>query len=213
MGLPMFQELLPGISPESETSAFYFDDNIENNLSPQLCNFALTKWLDDENKARMLVTSDLAVRWMSTKAQILVETGIIRIREGHLCPRSAMVSNLLQNCTMDSYNCAISMDCQQRAWVVWAKRLCGPPISLIGLIFNPPRASSRFEALVDTHTLTPTEGRVVEMLLNGLETGRIAQALNISSQTLKTHIKHIYSKLGVKSRGDLFAQASGFARP
>lgn len=209
----MFQELLPGLTPEGRLSTFNFDDDIESNLSPQLCNFALTNWLDDENKARMLVSADLAVRWMSTKTEALVETGIILIRDGHLCPRSIMVSNLLHNCTLDTYNCAISLDCQQRAWVVWAKRLCGPPISLIGLIFNPPRVSSRFEALVDTHTLTPTEGRVVEMLLNGLETGRIAQALNISSQTLKTHIKHIYSKLGVKSRGDLFAQASGFARP
>ncbi|WP_312136547.1 helix-turn-helix transcriptional regulator [Brevundimonas sp. BH3] len=210
----MFQELLPGISPESEFDAFNLSGDTDNGgLSPQLCNYALTKWLDNESKARMLVSSDMVVRWMSNKAEKLVEAGIIRIREGHLVPRSVMVSNLLHNCTTDAYNCAISMDCQQRAWVVWARRLCEPPISLIGLIFNPPRLSSRFEALVDTHTLTPTEGRVVEMLLNGFETGRIAQSLNISSQTLKTHIKHIYSKLGVKSRGDLFAQAAGFARP
>ncbi|MEG1453410.1 helix-turn-helix transcriptional regulator [Brevundimonas sp.] len=210
----MFQELLPGISPESEFDAFNLAGGSDNAaLSPQLCNFALTKWLDNESKARMLVSSDMVVRWMSEKAEKLVEAGIIRIREGHLVPRSMMVTNLLHNCTTETYNCAISMDCQQRAWVVWARRLCEPPVSLIGVIFNPPRLSSRFEALVDTHTLTPTEGRVVEMLLNGFETGRIAQNLNISSQTLKTHIKHIYSKLGVKSRGDLFAQAAGFARP
>ena len=210
----MFQELLPGISPESELNAFHYSDETGNNgLSPQLCNFALTKWLDNESKARMLVTSDLVVRWMSEKAETLVEAGIIRIRDGHLAPRSMMVTNLLHNCRTDTSSCAISLDCQQRAWVIWARRLCEPPISLIGLIFNPPRLSSRFEALVETHTLTPTEGRVVEMLLNGFETGRIAQNLNISTQTLKTHIKHIYSKLGVKSRGDLFAQAAGFARP
>lgn len=209
----MFQEVLPGLAPDRLIGASRHTDIVANDLSPQLCSFALTKWLDEESKARMLISSDFVVHWMSTKAEALVEAELIRIRDGHLAPRSSMVINLLHSCTTEAYSCAIALDCQQRAWVVWAKRLCDPPVSLIGLIFNPPRLSSRFEALVETHTLTPTEGRVVEMLLNGLETGRIAQGLNISSQTLKTHIKHIYSKLGVKSRGDLFAQAAGFAHP
>ncbi|MEG2313571.1 hypothetical protein, partial [Brevundimonas sp.] len=96
----MFQELLPGISPESEFDAFNLAGGSDNAaLSPQLCNFALTKWLDNESKARMLVSSDMVVRWMSEKAEKLVEAGIIRIREGHLVPRSMMVTNLLHNCT------------------------------------------------------------------------------------------------------------------
>lgn len=210
----MFQELLPGLSARGEADSFdQRRDRGSLPLSPQHCNFALTQWLDSENKARILLSADMIVRWMSHNAEQLVKTDVIRIRDGRLLPRSPAVSALVQNCTTDSHSCAVSLDNQQRAWVVWARRLCEPPLSLIGLIILPPRQSSCFAALVDTHTLTPTEGRVVEMLLNGHETGRIAQALNISSQTLKTHIKHIYCKLGVKSRGDLFAQAAGFATP
>lgn len=209
----MFQELLPGIAHDPEFSNFYTLDRSHHELSPQLCSYALTKWLDDESKARMLISSDFTVHWMSTKAEALAEAALIRIHDGHLAPRSSILASLVQNCTTETSSCAIVLDCRQMAWVVWAKRLSDPPQSLIGLIFNPPRLSSRFDALVETNTLTPTEGRVVEMLLNGLETGRIAQALHISSETLKTHIKHIYSKLGVKSRGDLFAQAASFAKP
>ena len=209
----MFQELLPGIFTGGEIDdAAYYDDGIDD-ISPQLCNFALTKWLDCESKARMMISSGMVVHWMSKAAEDLVEQGIIRIVDGRMAPRTSLVSGFLHNASMAEHSCVIFQDSQQRPWVIWARRLCGPPISLIGLIFHPPRQSACFTALVDTHVLTPTEGRVVEMLLNGFETGRIAQSLNISSQTLKTHIKHAYCKLGVSSRGDLFAQAAGFARP
>ena len=210
----MFQELLPGLSPNGDQDGHPFaNGDAASSLPPQFYNFALTKWLDTESKARMLIAADMVVHWLSDNAGKLVETGIIRIRDGKLHPRSQAVTCLIHNCSTDQHSCAISLDSQQHAWVIWARRLCQPPHSLIGLTFHPPRQSSTFNALSDTHTLTPTETRVVEMLLNGNETGRIAQSLNISSQTLKTHIKHIYSKLGVKSRGDLFAQAAGFATP
>lgn len=209
----MFQELLPGVSMGGEFGdPAYYDDGIDD-IPPQLCNYALTKWLDCESKARMLISSGMIVHWMSAAAEELVEQGIIRINDGRLAPRTAVVSGFLNNASMAEHSCVIFQDFQQKPWVIWARRLSGPPISLIGLIFHPPRQSSCFTALVDTHILTPTEGRVVEMLLNGHETGRIAQALNISAQTLKTHIKHAYCKLGVSSRGDLFAHAAGFARP
>ncbi|WP_409018989.1 helix-turn-helix transcriptional regulator [Brevundimonas vesicularis] len=210
----MFQEVLPGLPSEFGYDDFNHSDDLDiGDLSPLAFNLALTNWLEAEAKARMLISSDLMVRWMNRNARILVENGIIRVHDGRLSPRSPAVGNLLRSCGRDEYNCAISLDCQQRAWVVWAKRISAPPRSLVGIIFHPPRQVADFSALVTTQTLTPTEGRVVGMLLNGHETGRIAQALNISAQTLKTHIKHAYCKLEVKSRGDLFAQAAGFARP
>jgi DNA-binding CsgD family transcriptional regulator len=51
------------------------------------------------------------------------------------------------------------------------------------------------------------------MMLGGAETGRIAQALDISVETLRTHVKHVYRKLGVNSRGELFATALVFVQP
>lgn len=210
----MLQETLPGVFPEGAGPDFTFDDDDHaGGLSPQLCNFALMRWLEAESKARMMLSSDLVVRWMSNEARALVDAGDVRVQDGRLAPRSAIVADLLNSCKTSVPTCAISLDSEHRPWVVWARRLCNPPISLIGVIFQPPRLSTRFSALVDTHTLTPTEGRVVEMLLNGLETGRIAQILNVSNETLKTHLKHAYSKMNVKSRGELFAQAAGYATP
>lgn len=209
----MLQEPLPGVFPNGARADYRFDDDQVGGLSPQLSNMALMRWLESESKARMMLSSDLVVRWMSNEAKALVDAGELRIQDGRLAPRTALVADLLANCTTASSTCAILPDAEHRTWVVWARRLCNPPISLIGVIFQPPRPLARFPALVDTHTLTPSEGRVVELLLNGLETGRIAQILNVSNETLKTHLKHIYSKMNVKSRGELFAQAVGFATP
>lgn len=210
----MLQETLPGIFSEFGNPRFRMDDGPKHDeLSPQFCNQALLRWLGEESRARILLSSDMTVHWMSNQARSLVEAGEIRVQDGRLIPRSLAVSELLANCTTDESNCALWLDPEERTWVVWAKRLSTLPTSLIGLIYNPPRMTAHFSALVDTHTLTPSEGRVVEMLLNGLETGRIAQILNVSNETLKTHLKHIYSKMNVKSRGELFAQAVGFATP
>jgi DNA-binding CsgD family transcriptional regulator len=210
----MLQETLPGIFGEFGNPRFRFDDSpMNDDLSPQLCNQALLRWLEAESRARILLSSDMTVRWMSNEARSLVEAGDIRVQDGRLVPRSQTVTELFANCVTDESTCALWLDPEQRTWVVWARRLATLPNSLIGVIYNPPRHTTRFSALVDTHTLTPSEGRVVEMLLNGLETGRIAQTLNVSNETLKTHLKHIYCKMNVKSRGELFAQAVGFATP
>jgi DNA-binding CsgD family transcriptional regulator len=213
MGSHMLQEPIPGLFPAGPGLDFSYDDEQLRGLSPELCNMALMRWLEAESKARMMLSSDLVVRWMSNEAKALADAGEIRIQDGRFAPRTSLVADLLADCTTRESTCAIVPDAEHRAWVVWARRLCPPPISLIGVIFQPPRQSARFSALVDTHMLTPSEGRVVELLLNGLETGRIAQILNVSNETLKTHLKHAYCKLNVKSRGELFARVAGFATP
>jgi LuxR family maltose regulon positive regulatory protein len=48
--------------------------------------------------------------------------------------------------------------------------------------------------------LTPRETEVHELLANGLTNEEIANSLYISVSTTKVHVKHIYDKLGVRSR-------------
>jgi LuxR family maltose regulon positive regulatory protein len=56
--------------------------------------------------------------------------------------------------------------------------------------------------------LTPQEQRVLRLLAEGLSNQEIAQALIVSLNTVKTHVKNLYSKLHVNSR----TQASALAR-
>jgi DNA-binding NarL/FixJ family response regulator len=53
--------------------------------------------------------------------------------------------------------------------------------------------------------LTHREAEVMELLRSGRSNAEIAQALHVSVETVRTHARRIYRKLGVKSRHDLRA--------
>jgi DNA-binding NarL/FixJ family response regulator len=46
---------------------------------------------------------------------------------------------------------------------------------------------------------------VLELLCDGLETGRIAERLSISSVTVRRHISEVVRKLGVRDREEAVA--------
>ena len=61
-------------------------------------------------------------------------------------------------------------------------------------------------------SLTPTEARVVELVAAGLPNKEIAQKLFVSVATVKTHLVHVYTKLDVRTRAQLAAEATRRAR-
>jgi DNA-binding NarL/FixJ family response regulator len=65
---------------------------------------------------------------------------------------------------------------------------------------------SRVAGLVDeslvSERLTIKELEILEELAGGLASKEIAQKMTISNQTVKTHLSHIYQKLGVRGRAE-----------
>jgi DNA-binding CsgD family transcriptional regulator len=57
--------------------------------------------------------------------------------------------------------------------------------------------------------LTPTERRVTRAAAAGRSTRQIARKLRISVETVRTHLKHVYLKLGVRSRAELARALAG----
>jgi DNA-binding NarL/FixJ family response regulator len=83
------------------------------------------------------------------------------------------------------------------SWRGWLQRLlsgsCDTSLaSQLGL--RIPRAARQ------AAHLTPRESEVHDLLAQGLTNEEIARLLFISLSTTKVHVKHIYAKLGVRSR-------------
>ncbi len=63
-----------------------------------------------------------------------------------------------------------------------------------------PRGAS---AAAGHDVLTPREGDVFDQLLLGRSNGEIAAALSVSVETVRTHARSVFRKLGVRSRREL----------
>jgi DNA-binding NarL/FixJ family response regulator len=61
----------------------------------------------------------------------------------------------------------------------------------------------------DEYSLTKREHEILELLMDGLTYKDIADKCSISVQTLNSHIKNIYHKLGVHSRAEASAKFRG----
>jgi DNA-binding NarL/FixJ family response regulator len=61
---------------------------------------------------------------------------------------------------------------------------------------------------VGPEMLTPREADVLELLQNGRSNGEIAHTLHVSVETVRTHTRRVYRKLGVRSRRELQALRS-----
>jgi DNA-binding CsgD family transcriptional regulator len=69
------------------------------------------------------------------------------------------------------------------------------------------KAKQNGSALRELH-LTPTESHVLTLLATHLTLAAIGDQLGSRRSTVKTHVAHIYEKLGVRSRAGAVERAS-----
>lgn len=87
----------------------------------------------------------------------------------------------------------------------WAE---GAELSLVDAVAYATRArGDRRRPAIGWDSLTPTELTVVSLVVEGLTNKAIAERMYISPGTVKTHLAHIFAKLGVTRRAELAAEA------
>lgn len=75
-------------------------------------------------------------------------------------------------------------------------------------VMSPPVASRLFQQLRNPEEiLTPREAELLSLLTEGLSNRELGRRLFISEATVKTHLAHIYAKLGVETRAAAIATA------
>ncbi|NML90675.1 hypothetical protein HHL26_16625 [Sphingobium sp. TB-6] len=89
-----------------------------------------------------------------------------------------------------------------------------PGSKLIGLIFFSAQhfidRSIISDDVKDIYRLTNGEHKILNAMMSGMNAEQISGNLKISLETVRTHIRRIYSKIGVRSREALFAQLQPF---
>lgn len=63
--------------------------------------------------------------------------------------------------------------------------------------------SHKMDCLADAYALTPRERQILELTLDGVDSPRVAERLGLSDNTVRTHKKGLYRKLGVHSKQEL----------
>jgi len=76
----------------------------------------------------------------------------------------------------------------------------------VAVVIEPAKASEVAPLIVEAYELTPREVDVTRALARGLTTVEIARELHLSRYTVQDHLKSVYEKAGVSSRGELVAK-------
>jgi DNA-binding CsgD family transcriptional regulator len=92
-------------------------------------------------------------------------------------------------------------------WVVLhALRLMGTREGRIGIIIEPAPAPEVAHLVVSAYGLSPRERDVIHQMIRGQATKQIAATLGLSPYTVADHLRAIFAKVGVRSRGELVAR-------
>lgn len=71
-----------------------------------------------------------------------------------------------------------------------------------------PRVAAKLAQRVREHALTDREEQILQRLAEGKSNRSISEELHITESTVKTHLKHLFSKLDVTSRAEAVALAA-----
>jgi DNA-binding CsgD family transcriptional regulator len=93
------------------------------------------------------------------------------------------------------------------AWLLlYGTRLSGGPGGRTAVIIHPATPHDVAPVVAMSYGLTDRETRVAMQCIQGRATREIARVLSISPYTVQDHLKSIFDKTGVRSRGELVGQ-------
>ena len=71
------------------------------------------------------------------------------------------------------------------------------------IIIEPTKPEELLPFSMSAYGLSPREEELVKLLVRGLSTTRISRTLFISEYTVQNHLRSVFEKVGVRSRGEL----------
>jgi DNA-binding CsgD family transcriptional regulator len=105
---------------------------------------------------------------------------------------------------------AVRIRTQTGRWATFeAATLEGAAPGHVAITIRAASADEVFDLLCMTYDLTRRERQLVALVLDGLATKQLAQAMCISHYTVQDHLKAIFGKTGLRSRRELISHLAG----
>ena len=205
-----FSRLIVSVFHESKQAFAH----VMSTKSPQPRAWA-EEWLEADSRARVLVKKNLHVVWKNKAADSLFESGAgLSLRNGYLLAADRAVQDEIERLVVEN-----------RDGANW--RILGKPGGASHVAVRSWRSNDAAAHGLIFHTLahvplssipdlpvefgfTKAEQQIIKMLLAGRSSTQIASKLDNSVLTVRTHMKRVYSKLGINSREQLFASLTAY---
>jgi DNA-binding CsgD family transcriptional regulator len=169
-------------------------------------------WFFQDDAARVVIARDLTVLAANGAAMSLIEgNNTVSLRDGALATRdrrSGADLNGIVAAAGPSPSVGLLGADGPSALLVDSFALGDGAESPVALLLRDLRASVRIECadLESVFGVTPGEHQVIVELVKGFSSREIAEEFGKSILTVRTHVKRAYGKIGVKTRGQLFAK-------
>lgn len=212
-GASAMKHTLSGTGAPDNTRSGYATSSARS-VSPQL----FSDWFMPSNKPLLIVRSDMTISWVNLAAQKILDDGTaIAVRNGKLISplidlrgdiQAGLCSNDATIIAVRPADDALAIHC-----VLRVRALADPDgTTFFGIQIGDPRSMSDdwLNAIEHLFKLTRRQRDVLALLVSGVAADKLADELNITVDTARTHIRTIYQKLGVKSREELFAKVRPF---
>ncbi|HEY1427684.1 MAG TPA: helix-turn-helix transcriptional regulator [Caulobacteraceae bacterium] len=169
-------------------------------------------WFAQDPVARLVVRRDLSVLALNSHAgELLDANGPLALREGMLVPRdrrcAAELAALLAFAGPKA-RLGLVGAAGGAALLVDVQALTSEADGPVALALRDPGGVVEIECadLEPMFGVTPGERQVIVQLVKGYSSREIADQFGKSILTVRTHVKRAYGKIGVKTRGQLFAK-------
>jgi DNA-binding CsgD family transcriptional regulator len=191
-------------------AARHFDSGSADPAWEEPAGLALT-WLEGEDAPRMMCGDDLTLLWANRAARAELEGNfdlverdgaILILNRAHQAALATFVSLAGEGTSTFSF----PRQNGDGHILFRARRIEGLRARCVGLAFNQTGTEFlvHFAELASIFRLTGAEQGVLDQMLGGFTADEIATATPVTLNTIRSHIRHIYQKLDVTSREELF---------
>lgn len=173
----------------------------------------LLAYLHDDSLARLVIDGDLRILWANRAARsLLAEQGSVAERSGMLSFADAEGRQTLvqafDDLPTEGRHVALHIADSQEHLIIGVRPIMhgARPAFAVHFHFTLTGFATVYADLRTIFALTRREHSIVLELLEGRSAAAIAERLDLSLETVRSHVRQAYAKLQVRSREQLFAK-------